>query len=47
MMPNINQPLINARECLESHLMAFAADKSRIKGTVIAMDDFHKKSECI
>ncbi len=38
------QPLTNARECLESHLMAFAANESRIKGTVIDMDEFRKKS---
>jgi predicted dehydrogenase len=43
--PNIRQPLTNARECLESHLMAFAADESRIKGKVIDMEDFRKKSE--
>ncbi|UCC18189.1 MAG: Gfo/Idh/MocA family oxidoreductase [Promethearchaeota archaeon] len=43
--PNIEQPLTNARECLESHLMAFAANESRIKGTVIDMDDYRKKSE--
>jgi len=42
--PKIIQPLTNARECLESHLMAFAANESRIKGTVIDMDDFRKKS---
>ena len=43
--PNIKQPLTNARTCLESHLMAFAANDSRIKGTVIDMEDFRKKSE--
>jgi predicted dehydrogenase len=43
--PNINQPLTNARECLESHLMAFAANESRIKGKVIDMDEFRKISE--
>jgi len=43
--PNINQPLTNARECLESHLMAFAANESRIKGKMIDMDEFRKRSE--
>ncbi len=43
--PSIKQPLTSARECLESHLMAFAAYESRIKGTVINMEDFRKKSE--
>jgi predicted dehydrogenase len=42
--PNIEQPLTNARECLESHLMAFAANESRLEGTVIDMDEFRKKS---
>ncbi|MFX1596894.1 MAG: gfo/Idh/MocA family oxidoreductase, partial [Promethearchaeota archaeon] len=45
--PIFIQPLTNARDCLESHLMAFAADESRIKGTVINMDDFRKKSEIL
>ncbi len=45
--PNIGQPLTNARECLESHLMAFAANKFRLKGTVVNMDDFRKKSELL
>jgi len=38
------QPLTNARETVESHLMAFAANKSRLKGTVIDMDEFRKKA---
>ena len=42
--PKIKQPLTNARDCLESHLMAFAADESRLKGTIIDMDEFRKKS---
>lgn len=45
--PNIGQPLTNARECLESHLMAFAANESRLKGIVVNMDDFRKKSELL
>ncbi|MFW9999805.1 MAG: Gfo/Idh/MocA family oxidoreductase [Candidatus Hodarchaeota archaeon] len=43
--PNFVQPLTNARACLESHLMAFAADESRIKGTVINMDEYRKRSD--
>jgi predicted dehydrogenase len=36
-------PLTNAHEILESHLMAFAAEESRIKGNVIDMDQYRKK----
>jgi hypothetical protein len=39
------QPLTNARESLESHLMAFAAHKSRLEDIVIQMDSFRKKAE--
>jgi predicted dehydrogenase len=45
--PNIVQPLTNARNCLESHLMAFAANESRIKGIIIDMDNFRKQSELL
>ncbi len=38
------QPLTNAWETVESHLMAFAANESRLKGTVIDMDEFRKKA---
>jgi len=34
------QVLTSARNSLESHLMAFAADKSRLEGSVIAMPDY-------
>ncbi len=34
------QPLTNARDSLESHLMAFAANESRLKGTIIDMEKF-------
>ena len=36
-------PLTTARESLESHLMAFAAEESRLTSTVINMDDYRKK----
>lgn len=39
------QTLTNARETLESHLMAFAAEKSRLKGIVVDMDEFRKRVE--
>jgi len=38
------QPLTNARASLESHLMAFAAEESRIKGTIIEMKKFRDKA---
>ena len=34
------QPLTNFNDTIESHLMAFAANKSRIKAKVIEMDEF-------
>lgn len=37
-------PLTNARETVESHLMAFAANESRLKGIVIDMNEFRKKA---
>lgn len=39
------QPLTNARETVESHLMAFAANESRLKGIVIDMNEFRKRVE--
>jgi len=40
-----SQPLTNANETLESHLMAFAADESRLKGKVIEMQEFRIKAQ--
>ena len=37
------QPLTNANETIESHLMAFAAHESRLKAKVIEMDQFRTK----
>ena len=39
--------LTNARASLESHLMAFAAEEARLKGTVINMTDFRDNAEKI
>lgn len=36
--------LTNARESLESHLMAFAAEESRLNGTIVDMDKFRKRA---
>ena len=35
-------PLTDARSALESHLMAFAADKARLENRVVDMDNFRK-----
>jgi predicted dehydrogenase len=40
-----NQPLTNAREILESHLMAFAAHESRLTNRIIVMKKFREKAE--
>ena len=37
--------LTTARESLESHLMAFAAEESRLTGTVVDMADFRQRAE--
>jgi len=42
---NKSQPLTNANETLESHLMAFAANESRLKGKVIKMEEFRIKAQ--
>jgi predicted dehydrogenase len=39
------RPLTTARESLESHLMAFAAEESRREGTVIEMAEFRRRAE--
>ncbi len=37
--------MTTAREALESHLLAFAAEEARIKGKVITMDTFRQQAE--
>jgi predicted dehydrogenase len=37
--------LTTARESLESHLLAFAAEESRLTGQVVDMDDFRRRAE--
>jgi predicted dehydrogenase len=39
------ESLTPAREALESHLLAFAAEESRVTSTVIDMDDFRRRAE--
>jgi len=36
--------LTTARESLESHLMAFAAEEARVNGGIVYMDDFHRRA---
>jgi hypothetical protein len=38
-------PLTSARESLESHLLAFAAEQSRLEGEVVDMDVFRREAE--
>ena len=40
-------PLTTARESLESHLMAFAAEESRHASKVIAMDEYRARAESL
>jgi hypothetical protein len=37
--------LTTARESLESHLLAFAAEESRLQGVVVDMGDFRQRAE--
>jgi hypothetical protein len=40
------QALTSGRNSLESHLMAFAAEQSRVQGSVISMPDYRTAFEC-
>ena len=42
LLQNESQSLTNAHDSLESHLMAFAANESRLQGKVVNMDDYRK-----
>jgi hypothetical protein len=37
--------MTTARESLESHLMAFAAEEARVEGTIVPMDEFRRRAE--
>jgi hypothetical protein len=37
--------LTTARESLESHLMAFAAEEARVEDTIVHMDEFRRRAE--
>jgi len=39
------QPLTNARESLESHLMAFAAEQSRLNHKIVDMSEYRNKAD--
>lgn len=41
------EALTPAREALESHLLAFAAEESRLNGTVVDMADFRARAEAL
>ena len=40
-----SEPLTSARASLESHLLAFAAEKARIEGTIVDMDAYRRQVE--
>jgi len=40
-----SEPLTSARASLESHLLAFAAEKARIEGTNVDMDTYRRQVE--
>lgn len=39
------ETLTSARNSMESHLMAFAAEEARVEGTVVHMDDYRRRVE--
>jgi hypothetical protein len=39
--------ITSARESLESHLMAFAAERARLEGIVLPMDEFRRQAEAL
>lgn len=44
-MCGVNGDFVQARESMESHLMAFAAEEARLKGEVIDMADFRERAD--
>ena len=42
---NIAKPLTGARASLESHIMAFAAEKARVEGEIVDMKKFRENLE--
>jgi predicted dehydrogenase len=44
---NPDTALTTARESLESHLMAFAAENARVEDSIIHMDDFRRQAEAV
>ncbi len=42
-----SQALTTARESLQSHLMAFAAEEARMNGTVVHMDEYRRHAEAL
>jgi predicted dehydrogenase len=39
--------ITSARDSLESHLMAFAAERARLEGIVLSMDEFRRQAEAL
>jgi len=42
---NPDGAMTTARQSLESHLMAFAAEEARVDGSIIRMDDYRRRVE--
>jgi hypothetical protein len=41
------QSLTTARQSLESHLMAFAAEEARLEGTVVHLEEYRRRAEAL
>ena len=37
----------SARDSLESHLMAFAAEEARVEGKIVSMNEFRQRAEAL
>ena len=42
---NPNDILVSAKNCLESHLVCFAAEEARVSGQVVDMESFRIRAE--